>query len=79
MCFRQRMNAEDDHSLVITCGIVAGRLHTKLFKCPGIRVPCVEFQGGFITPKDFTYVGGKHTLKDWKTAIKCNGSSLRYV
>uniref|UniRef100_S4RU60 Glucocorticoid modulatory element binding protein 2 n=1 Tax=Petromyzon marinus TaxID=7757 RepID=S4RU60_PETMA len=46
---------------------------------PGINVPCVKFNTGLISPKEFVNMAGKSTLKDWKRAIRMRGVMLRKV
>lgn len=64
--------------LDVVCGEVRGILHKAAFYCPGIRQACIELNGGeLVTPKMFTILGNKAALKNWKTAIRSRGVSLR--
>ncbi|XP_032825735.1 glucocorticoid modulatory element-binding protein 2-like isoform X2 [Petromyzon marinus] len=63
----------------ITCGDNKATLLLKKFVCPGINVPCVKFNTGLISPKEFVNMAGKSTLKDWKRAIRMRGVMLRKV
>ncbi|XP_061415708.1 glucocorticoid modulatory element-binding protein 2-like isoform X1 [Lethenteron reissneri] len=63
----------------ITCGDNKATLLWKKFVCPGINVPCVKFNTGLISPKEFVNMAGKSTLKDWKRAIRMRGVMLRKV
>lgn len=37
----------------------------------------VQFSEQLISPKEFVCLAGKSTLKDWKRAIRLNGTMLR--
>lgn len=65
--------------LEVVCGTARGLLHKEVFYCPGIQQSCIEVDGDMMSPKMFTIMGNKETLKNWKTAIRCNGLSLRYA
>lgn len=38
-----------------------------------------QFNDQLISPKEFVCFAGKSTLKDWKRAIRLNGTMLRYL
>uniref|UniRef100_A0AAV2M1Q7 SAND domain-containing protein n=1 Tax=Knipowitschia caucasica TaxID=637954 RepID=A0AAV2M1Q7_KNICA len=61
----------------ITCGDAKATLVWRKFVCPGINVKCVQFNSQLISPKEFVCLAGKSTLKDWKRAIRLNGTMLR--
>ncbi|CAA88849.2 SAND domain-containing protein [Caenorhabditis elegans] len=61
----------------VTCGYVKGIMHLKLFRCPGIRQACIEYESQYLTPKQFTELGGKGRQKDWKACIRVENVSLR--
>ncbi|XP_028849922.1 glucocorticoid modulatory element-binding protein 2 [Denticeps clupeoides] len=63
----------------ITCGDSKATLIWKKFVCPGINIKCVQFNEHLISPKEFVYLAGKSTLKDWKRAIRLNGAMLRKI
>uniref|UniRef100_A0A1A8DIX5 Glucocorticoid modulatory element binding protein 2 n=1 Tax=Nothobranchius kadleci TaxID=1051664 RepID=A0A1A8DIX5_NOTKA len=63
----------------ITCGDAKATLVWKKFVCPGINVKCVQFNDQLISPKEFVCLAGKSTLKDWKRAIRLNGTMLRKI
>eukprot|EP00063_Salmo_salar_P016255 XP_013991090.1 PREDICTED: glucocorticoid modulatory element-binding protein 2-like isoform X6 [Salmo salar] len=79
------MDVEADLVYPITCGDVKGTLVWKKFVCPGINIKCVQGQSLFqfnehlISPKEFVYLAGKSTLKDWKRAIRVNGTMIRKI
>ncbi|XP_039259289.1 glucocorticoid modulatory element-binding protein 1-like isoform X3 [Styela clava] len=66
-----------EDSYPITCGNSKGELHWKKFICPGINAKCVLCHNVWMTPKEFVQEAGKSTLKDWKRAIRINGTMLR--
>ncbi|TSL61136.1 Glucocorticoid modulatory element-binding protein 2 [Bagarius yarrelli] len=70
---------ETDILYQITCGDSKADLVWKKFVCPGINVKCVQFNNHLISPKEFVYLAGKSTLKDWKRAIRLNGTMLRKI
>ncbi|XP_051518870.1 glucocorticoid modulatory element-binding protein 2-like [Myxocyprinus asiaticus] len=63
----------------ITCGDSKANLVWKKFVCPGINIKCVQLNEHLISPKEFVYLAGKSTLKDWKRAIRLNGTMLRKI
>ncbi|KAM9786176.1 glucocorticoid modulatory element-binding protein 2 [Neosynchiropus ocellatus] len=63
----------------ITCGDAKATLVWNKFLCPGINVKCVQFKDQLISPKEFVCFAGKSTLKDWKRAIRLNGTMLRKI
>ncbi|XP_076840493.1 glucocorticoid modulatory element-binding protein 2 [Brachyhypopomus gauderio] len=73
------MDMEADVLYQITCGDSRADLVWKKFVCPGINVKCVQFNDHLISPKEFVYLAGKSTLKDWKRAIRLNGTMLRKI
>ncbi|XP_066527734.1 glucocorticoid modulatory element-binding protein 2 [Hoplias malabaricus] len=73
------MDIEADIHYQITCGDSKADLVWKKFVCPGINVKCVQFNDHLISPKEFVYLAGKSTLKDWKRAIRLNGTMLRKI
>ncbi|XP_035595406.1 glucocorticoid modulatory element-binding protein 2-like isoform X2 [Oncorhynchus keta] len=73
------MDVEADLVYPITCGDVKGTLVWKKFVCPGINIKCVQFNEHLISPKEFVYLAGKSTLKDWKRAIRVNGTMIRKI
>ncbi|KAM9504419.1 glucocorticoid modulatory element-binding protein 2-like isoform 1-T1 [Salvelinus alpinus] len=75
----EEMDVEADLVYPITCGDVKGTLVWKKFVCPGINVKCVQFNEHLISPKEFVYLAGKSTLKDWKRAIRVNGTMIRKI
>ncbi|XP_029580389.1 glucocorticoid modulatory element-binding protein 2 isoform X2 [Salmo trutta] len=81
----EEMDVEADLVYPITCGDVKGTLVWKKFVCPGINIKCVQGQSLFqfnehlISPKEFVYLAGKSTLKDWKRAIRVNGTMIRKI
>ncbi|XP_062871991.1 glucocorticoid modulatory element-binding protein 2 [Trichomycterus rosablanca] len=72
-------DVETDILYQITCGDSKADLMWKKFVCPGINVKCVQFNNHLISPKEFVYLAGKSTLKDWKRAIRLNGTMLRKI
>ncbi|XP_055019494.1 glucocorticoid modulatory element-binding protein 1-like isoform X2 [Boleophthalmus pectinirostris] len=68
---------ETEYGYPITCGDSSAVLLIKKFVCPGINVRCVKFNNELISPKQFVYLSGKATLKDWKRAIRLGGVMLR--
>uniref|UniRef100_A0A3P8XBW8 SAND domain-containing protein n=1 Tax=Esox lucius TaxID=8010 RepID=A0A3P8XBW8_ESOLU len=75
----EEMDVEADVVYPITCGDVKATLVWKKFVCPGINVKCVQFNEHLISPKEFVYLAGKSTLKDWKRAIRVNGTMIRKI
>ncbi|XP_013418388.1 glucocorticoid modulatory element-binding protein 1 [Lingula anatina] len=68
----------EDEIIVVTCGTITGKLHREKFLCPGIHQSCIETEdGSFVTPKMFSVMGDKEKLKDWKNAIRINGTNFR--
>lgn len=63
--------------LTITCGYFSAKLHMDKFYCPGIHQLCIEYEGQFISPKQFTIIAGKDKQKDWKAAMKLNQQPMR--
>lgn len=62
----------------VRCGLLSGKLHMQLFICPGIHRHCIEFDGKFITPREFTIKAEKDKQKDWKGSIRLGKSNLRF-
>ncbi|KAI5609215.1 glucocorticoid modulatory element-binding protein 2, partial [Silurus asotus] len=77
--FSGDVDIETDILYQITCGDSKADLVWKKFVCPGINVKCVQFNNHLISPKEFVYLAGKSTLKDWKRAIRLNGTMLRKI
>lgn len=75
----EEVDVEADEFYNITCGDTKATLVWKKFVCPGINVKCVQFNGQLISPKEFVCLAGKSTLKDWKRAIRLNGTMLRKI
>ncbi|XP_061590764.1 glucocorticoid modulatory element-binding protein 2 [Cololabis saira] len=75
----EEVDVEADVYYPITCGDAKGTLVWKKFVCPGINVKCVQFNEQLISPKEFVCLAGKSTLKDWKRAIRLNGTMLRKI
>ncbi|KAK5863072.1 hypothetical protein PBY51_000129 [Eleginops maclovinus] len=75
----EEVDVESDEFYPITCGDTKATLVWKKFVCPGINVKCVQFNGQLISPKEFVCLAGKSTLKDWKRAIRLNGTMLRKI
>ncbi|XP_061697095.1 glucocorticoid modulatory element-binding protein 2 [Syngnathoides biaculeatus] len=73
------VDVEADVFYPITCGDATATLVWKKFVCPGINVKCVQFNDQLISPKEFVCLAGKSTLKDWKRAIRLNGTMLRKI
>ncbi|XP_029520159.1 glucocorticoid modulatory element-binding protein 2-like isoform X1 [Oncorhynchus nerka] len=73
------MDVEADVVYPVTCGDVKATLVWKKFVCPGINIKCVQFNEHLISPKEFVYMAGKSTLKDWKRAIRVNGTMIRKI
>nr|CAB3249730.1 glucocorticoid modulatory element-binding protein 2 [Phallusia mammillata] len=67
----------EDTTYPITCGNNKADLVWKKFICPGINAKCVKCGDQWLTPKEFVNCAGKSTLKDWKRAIRINGTMLR--
>ncbi|XP_016347496.1 glucocorticoid modulatory element-binding protein 2-like [Sinocyclocheilus anshuiensis] len=72
-------DVEGDILYPITCGDSKANLVWKKFVCPGINIKCVLLNEHLISPKEFVYIAGKSTLKDWKRAIRLNGTMLRKI
>ncbi|XP_056089949.1 glucocorticoid modulatory element-binding protein 2 isoform X2 [Rhinichthys klamathensis goyatoka] len=72
-------DVEGDILYPITCGDSKANLVWKKFVCPGINIKCVQLNEHLISPKEFVYIAGKSTLKDWKRAIRLNGTMLRKI
>ncbi|KAA8591218.1 hypothetical protein FQN60_002161 [Etheostoma spectabile] len=66
----EEVDVEADVFYPITCGDTRATLVWKKFVCPGINVKCVQ---------EFVCLAGKSTLKDWKRAIRLNGTMLRKI
>ena len=63
----------------VHCGSFQGMLHRNKFFCPGLRSECIELSDGrWVTPKVFSIIGGKASLKNWKNAVRINNVSLMY-
>ncbi|XP_018557016.1 glucocorticoid modulatory element-binding protein 2 isoform X2 [Lates calcarifer] len=75
----EEVDVEADVFYPITCGDAKATLVWKKFVCPGINVKCVQFSEQLISPKEFVCLAGKSTLKDWKRAIRLNGTMLRKI
>ncbi|XP_077585529.1 glucocorticoid modulatory element-binding protein 2 isoform X2 [Stigmatopora nigra] len=75
----EEVDVEADIFYPITCGHATATLVWKKFVCPGINVKCVQFNNQLISPKEFVCLAGKSTLKDWKRAIRLNGTMLRKI
>ncbi|KAM9342238.1 glucocorticoid modulatory element-binding protein 2 [Pholidichthys leucotaenia] len=75
----EEVDVEADIFYPITCGDAKATLVWKKFVCPGINVKCVQFNEQLISPKEFVGLAGKSTLKDWKRAIRLNGTMLRKI
>lgn len=75
----EEVDMEADVFYPITCGDAKATLVWKKFVCPGINVKCVQFNEQLISPKEFVCLAGKSTLKDWKRAIRLNGTMLRKI
>lgn len=65
--------------LTVACGYLTAKLHMDRFYCPGIHQLCIEYNGQFLTPKQFTIVAAKDKQKDWKGAIKINRQPVRIL
>ncbi|KAF3696419.1 Glucocorticoid modulatory element-binding protein 2 [Channa argus] len=75
----EEVDVEADVFYPITCGDAKATLVWKKFVCPGINVKCVQFNEQLISPKEFVCLAGKSTLKDWKRAIRLNGTMLSSI
>lgn len=75
----EEVDVEADVFYPITCGDAKATLVWKKFVCPGINIKCVQFNEQLISPKEFVCLAGKSTLKDWKRAIRLNGTMLRKI
>ncbi|CAN9515943.1 unnamed protein product [Ophioblennius macclurei] len=75
----EEVDVEAEVFYPITCADVKATLVWKKFVCPGINVKCVQFNEQLISPKEFVCLAGKSTLKDWKRAIRLNGTMLRKI
>ncbi|XP_041953424.1 glucocorticoid modulatory element-binding protein 2 isoform X2 [Alosa sapidissima] len=75
----EEVSVEAEVLYPITCGDSKATLIWKKFVCPGINIKCVQYNEHLISPKEFVYLAGKSTLKDWKRAIRLNGAMLRKI
>lgn len=75
----EEVDVDADVFYPITCGEAKAALVWKKFVCPGINIKCVQFNSQLISPKEFVCLAGKSTLKDWKRAIRLNGTMLRKI
>ncbi|XP_062397877.1 glucocorticoid modulatory element-binding protein 2 [Sardina pilchardus] len=75
----EEVSVEAEVLYPITCGDSKAMLVWKKFVCPGINIKCVQYNEHLISPKEFVYLAGKSTLKDWKRAIRLNGAMLRKI
>ncbi|XP_063049797.1 glucocorticoid modulatory element-binding protein 2-like, partial [Engraulis encrasicolus] len=75
----EEVSVEAEVLYPITCGDSKAMLIWKKFVCPGINIKCVQYNEHLISPKEFVYLAGKSTLKDWKRAIRLNGAMLRKI
>ncbi|XP_068184322.1 glucocorticoid modulatory element-binding protein 2 isoform X2 [Antennarius striatus] len=75
----EEVDVETDVVYPVTCGDAKAMLVWKKFVCPGINVKCVLFNDQLISPKEFVCLAGKSTLKDWKRAIRLNGTMIRKI
>lgn len=75
----EEVDVDSDVFYPITCGEAKAALVWKKFVCPGINIKCVQFNSQLISPKEFVCLAGKSTLKDWKRAIRLNGTMLRKI
>ncbi|XP_076132903.1 glucocorticoid modulatory element-binding protein 2 isoform X2 [Alosa pseudoharengus] len=75
----EEVSVEAEVLYPITCGDSKATLIWKKFVCPGINIKCVQYNEHLISPKEFVYLAGKSTLKDWKRAIRLNGTMLRKI
>ena len=65
-------------SVTVQCGNHEGKLQLNKFFCPGLRSECILMNDGrWVTPKVFSIIGGKASLKNWKNAVRINNVSLR--
>ncbi|XP_035659324.1 glucocorticoid modulatory element-binding protein 2-like [Branchiostoma floridae] len=67
----------DEVAYPVMCGDNQGLLIWKKFICPGIHSRCIKYNGMMRTPKEFVVEAGKAGLKDWKRAIRINGTMIR--
>ena len=68
----------DDYFYTMECGKLKGNLSWKRFYCPGINNKCIKLESGeWLTPKEVVVRGEKESLKDWKRAIKIEGTAVR--
>ena len=64
--------------VTVNCGSYEGTLQLNKFFCPGLRSECILMADGrWVTPKVFSIIGGKASLKNWKNAVRINNVSLR--
>ncbi|XP_074656310.1 uncharacterized protein LOC141909657 isoform X2 [Tubulanus polymorphus] len=83
MCSTNMQMGADNcgNQLRIRCGDLSATLIKDQFMCPGIHSLCIQLNDedtdALVTPKNFTDMAGKSSLKDWKTAIRINGRPLR--
>ncbi|XP_068606314.1 glucocorticoid modulatory element-binding protein 2 [Brachionichthys hirsutus] len=75
----EEVDVETDVLYPVTCGDAKAVLVWKKFVCPGINIKCVLFNDQLISPKEFVCLAGKSTLKDWKRAIRLNGTMIRKI
>ncbi|CAL8276077.1 unnamed protein product [Arctogadus glacialis] len=75
----EEVDVESDIYYPITCGDTKAILVWKKFVCPGINIKCIQLNEQLVSPKEFVCLAGKSTLKDWKRAIRLNGTMLRKI
>ncbi|CAL8365293.1 unnamed protein product [Lota lota] len=75
----EEVDVESDIFYPITCGDTKAILVWKKFVCPGINIKCIQLNEQLVSPKEFVCIAGKSTLKDWKRAIRLNGTMLRKI
>ncbi|KAG7277226.1 hypothetical protein CRUP_000455 [Coryphaenoides rupestris] len=77
----EEVDVESDIFYPITCGDTEAILVWRKFMCPGINVKCIQMRVNkeLVSPKEFVCLAGKSTLKDWKRAIRLNGTMLRKI
>ncbi|CAI4231151.1 unnamed protein product [Auanema sp. JU1783] len=65
----------------VTCGSLSGKMHYRMFLCPGIHQICILLDGTneMITPKEFTVRANKDKQKDWKGCIRIGKRSIRLL
>lgn len=52
---------------------------TRSTNSPNLALLPPQFNDQLISPKEFVCFAGKSTLKDWKRAIRLNGTMLRFL